>query len=259
MTTILDTIVAHKREEIARLAELATVAELREQALRAPAPRDFLHTVMAAKPIALIAEVKRASPSQGMLRADFDPVAIATDYAGAGAHCLSILTDQHFFGGSLDDLSRVRAAVDCPLLRKDFILDVRQVYEARAAGADAVLLIAECLEDRPLHTLHEAILECGMMPLVEFYRPENVDRVLNLKPRLVGINNRDLHSFTVDLDHTLRLRQFIPSEIPVVSESGIASRRDVERLIENGIQAMLVGQSLMTASDPAAAVRGLVG
>ena len=161
--------------------------------------------------MSLIAEVKKASPSKGLIRADFDPVKIAQAYASSGASCISVLTDEHFFKGHLDYLEAIRAAVDVPLLRKDFILDASQVYEARMAGADAVLLIAECLSPKQLRQLHDLIVELGMTPLVELYDQANVDAVLACQPKLVGVNNRDLNTFEVDLMHSIRVKAAVPS------------------------------------------------
>lgn len=258
MSTILDRIIAAKRLEIAAREQTRDLATVIAAAATAPPPRDFLGAVLAAHPIALIAEIKRASPSQGIIRADFDPGAAAQAYAVGGATCLSVLTDTEFFGGSLDDLIRVRSVSELPILRKDFVLAPYQIYEARAAGADAILLIAECLDDPALAELHELTLELGMTPLVELYDETNLERVLRIQPRLVGVNNRDLRTFQVDLDHTLRVRHLIPWTIPLVSESGIAHRTDVARLIAHGVQAMLVGQSLMTSADIATATRNLL-
>lgn len=207
----------------------------------------------------LIAEVKKASPSKGIIRVDFDPVAVAKCYASAGAHCLSVLTDRQYFQGALEYLSDIRQQVDLPLLRKDFIIDEYQVYEARAAGADAVLLIAECLSPERLDQLYRLIRELGMHALVELYDPQNLRAVLATGTPLVGVNNRDLHSFVVDLSHTLRLKQQIPDDRLLVAESGIASRADVELLERAGVGAMLVGESLMRQSDIPAAVRELLG
>ena len=209
--------------------------------------------------IRLIAEVKKASPSKGVIRADFDPVEIARIYQEHGAACLSVLTDGPFFQGSLDNLRRVRVAVDLPVLRKDFIIDSYQVIEARAAGADAVLLIAECLDDESLARLHGEILELGMAPLVELHEPANLARVLQIGARLIGINNRDLRTFRTDLEHTLRLRRQIPSDRVVVGESGIRTRSDVLRLEAAGVQAMLVGETLLARPDIAEAVDELLG
>ena len=192
--------------------------------------------------------MKKASPSAGVIRADFDPVGIAKIYERHGASCISVLTDRPYFQGSLDYLRQIRAAVDLPVLRKDFIIDRYQVVEARAAGADAVLLIAECLDDYALHDLHDAILELGMTPLVELYEPQNLRRVLDVGAQLIGINNRDLRTFQVDLGHCMRLRRNIPAGRIVVAESGIKTRKDAEELQSAGLHAMLVGETLMTKS-----------
>ena len=191
--------------------------------------------------------------------ADFDPVEIATTYERHGASCLSVLTDQPYFQGSLAYLSAIRAAVNLPLLRKDFILDAYQLLEARAAGADAVLLIAECLDDRQLADLHRQALELGLTPLVEFYEPENLDRVLAAGAKLVGVNNRDLRTFHTDLQHTVRMRQRVPASCVLVGESGIHSRADVQLLEAAGVNAMLVGEHLMASPDIGAAVDRLLG
>ncbi|MCX7427634.1 MAG: indole-3-glycerol phosphate synthase TrpC [Planctomycetia bacterium] len=257
--TILDEIVDAKRTEIARAKALTPEAALRERLADAPAPRDFFARLALGPPIRLIAEVKKASPSKGVIREDFDPVKIAKTYRRHGASCISVLTDEPFFQGSLDYLRQVRAAVDLPVLRKDFILDPYQVLEARAAGADAVLLIAECLDDKMLKTLHDAIVALGMTPLVELYEPENLPRVLAVGAKLIGINNRDLRTFTTDLEHTIRLRRQIPADRVVVGESGIHSRADVERLEAAGVAAMLVGETLMASPDIGAAVDRLLG
>jgi indole-3-glycerol phosphate synthase len=259
MPTILDKIVATKREEIRRAKSQLPEEQLRGQAAAAPPVRDFLAAVARAGPIRLIAEVKKASPSKGVIRADFDPVRIARTYQEHGASAISVLTDGPYFQGSLDDLGRIRQAVDLPLLRKDFIVDPYQVLQARAAGADAVLLIAECLEDPMLRTLYDAVVACGMTPLVELYEPENLPRVLALGARLIGVNNRDLRTFEVDLEQTLRLKRRIPEDRIVVGESGIRSRADAQRLQSAGVGAMLVGESLMARPDLGAAVDELLG
>jgi indole-3-glycerol phosphate synthase len=257
--TILDKIVATKREEVARAKAETSESALRDRLAGAPAVRDFLAALSAGPPIRLIAEVKKASPSKGVIRADFDPVAIAGIYQQHGAACLSVLTDRPYFHGSLEYLRQVRAAVDLPVLRKDFVIDPYQVFEARAAGADAVLLIAECLDDELLERLYHTIVELGMTPLVELYEPANLARVLRLGARLVGVNNRDLRTFQTDLEHTLRMRQQIPADCIVVGESGIRSRQDAQRLEAAGVQAMLVGETLMANPDIGAAVDGLLG
>ncbi len=259
MATILDQIVATKREEIARAQGEVSASELQRAIQDAPAVRDFFAPLAAGGSIKLIAEVKKASPSKGVIRQDFDPVQIALAYQTAGATCLSVLTDEPFFQGSLDYLRQIRATVDLPLLRKDFILDSYQLLEARAAGADAVLLIAECLDDCNLRKLHNETLELGMTPLVEFYDPENLPRVLAAGAQLIGVNNRDLRTFVTDLGHTIRLREQVPLDAVLVGESGIHTRADVLRLQEAGVDAMLVGESLMAQDNIAAAVRILLG
>jgi indole-3-glycerol phosphate synthase len=257
--TILDQIVATKRREIEAARRATPEEALRQQAEDAPAPRDFLAALGGGPPIRLIAEVKKASPSKGVIRADFHPVEIAQTYEAHGASCLSVLTDREYFQGSLEYLEQVRRAVRLPVLRKDFVIDPYQVIEARAAGADAVLLIAECLDDRALAELHAAIIAWGMTPLVELYEPANLPRVLGVGARLIGVNNRDLRSFHVDLEHTLRVRREIPADRLVVGESGIRTRADVERLEAAGVSAMLVGETLMARPEIGAAVDELLG
>ena len=259
MSTILDRIVAAKRNEVARAKSLRPEDSVRRAAEMAPEPRDFFAALGDGPPIRLIAEVKRASPSAGLIRADFDPVTIAQTYTAHGAACISVLTDEPFFQGRLDYLTAVRQAVAAPVLRKDFVIDPYQVFEARAAGADAVLLIAECLDDAMLDRLFQLVVDWRMTPLVELYDEENLPRVLRLGARLVGINNRDLKSFRVDLEHTVRMRRKIPAEIRVVGESGIRTRADAERLESAGVQAMLVGESLMRQADVGRAVEELLG
>ena len=259
MPTILDKIVSTKRDEIDRAKKSIPEDRLRDQLPGAPPVRDFFAPLAAPGPIRLIAEVKKASPSKGVIRADFQPVEIARTYQQHGATCLSVLTDGPYFQGSLDTLRRIRAAVELPILRKDFILEAYQVVEARAAGADAVLLIAECLDDDALGRLHEEVVALGMTPLVELYEPENLARVLSIGARLVGVNNRDLRTFEVDLDHTIRMREKIPADRVVVGESGIRTRADAQRLQAAGVQAMLVGESLMARQDIGVAVDELLG
>jgi indole-3-glycerol phosphate synthase len=257
--SILDEIVARKRQEVAAARQAVPVESLRESLSTAPPPRDFLGALTGIPAIRLIAEVKKASPSAGVLRADFDPAAIAKIYEQHGAACVSVLTDTPYFQGSLEHLRQVRAAVNLPLLRKDFVIERYQVLEARSAGADAVLLIAECLDDYTLRELHEAILEYGMTPLVECYQPENLRRVLDAGAQLIGINNRDLHTFQVDLGHSVRLRKQIPAGRTTVAESGIRTRRDVETLQAAGLHAILVGEFLVRQSDIGKAVDELLG
>ena len=256
---ILDRIVATKRQEIERAKASVSIETLRAQVKAAPPLRDFFAALAASGPIKLIAEVKKASPSKGVIRADFDPVAIARTYEANGATCLSVLTDEPFFQGSLDYLRQIRTAVELPLLRKDFILDSYQLLEARAAGADAVLLIAECLDDCNLRKLHNEAIELGMTPLVEFYDAENLPRVLAAGASLIGVNNRDLRTFVVNLDRTLQMREKVPLDSVLVAESGIETRADVLRLQSAGVEAILVGESLMREPDIGLAVRRLLG
>lgn len=259
MADILDKIVAVKRREVEEAIRLRPLRDLMKLADQAPQPRDFLEPLRLAPPIRLIAEVKRASPSKGIIRADFDPVAIATAYANAGASCISVLTDREFFQGSLEYLIAIRQNVDLPLLRKDFIIHPYQIFEARVAGADAVLLIAECLTRQELRGLYQLVRELGMRALVEFYERGNLDNVLNSGAELVGVNNRNLKTFEVDLQHTIRLRREIPADKIVVGESGIYTTADAKLLQDNGVQAMLVGESLMRQADVAQAVHALLG
>ncbi len=259
LPTILEKIVATKRREIEAAKVAAPGDELRAQLKDAPPVRDFFGALSAPGSIHLIAEVKQASPSKGLIRPDFQPTQIATIYAQGGASCISVLTDQPYFQGSLDHLRAIRQVVDLPLLRKDFILDRYQLYEARLAGADGVLLIAECLDDCQLRSLHNEALDLGMTPLVELYEESNIERVLGAGALLVGVNNRNLHTFEVDLQHTLRIQRQIPADRVLVSESGIATRADVLRLENAGVRAMLVGESLLRQPDISAALKGLLG
>ncbi|MGD9720065.1 MAG: indole-3-glycerol phosphate synthase TrpC [Pirellulales bacterium] len=259
MTSVLDKIVATKWAEIAAARQARPEGALREAAAAAPPVRNFFAQLAAGGPIRLIAEVKKASPSAGLIRADFQPVEIAQTYERHGASCISVLTDEPYFQGKLDDLRAVRAAVGLPVLRKDFILDRYQLYEARAAGADAVLLIAECLDDCNLRALHNEAVALGMTPLVELYDPANLQRVFDAGATLIGVNNRDLRSFQTDLEHTLRLRNRVPDQCVLVSESGIRTRADVERLQAAGVDAILVGETLMASADIGAAVDALLG
>jgi indole-3-glycerol phosphate synthase len=257
--SVLDRIVARTRETVAISASKVSLQEQQRRADQATPPRGFQQAIADQTGVSLIAEVKKASPSKGIIRDDFHPVEIAKLYEQAGATCISVLTDEPFFQGRLDYLVEIRAAVSLPLLRKDFILTPYQVYEARAVGADAVLLIAECLSDEELQSLRELIESLGMTALVEFYQPENASRVVAAGATLIGVNNRDLHTFETDLHHTFRMKDRLPQGTLVVGESGIRDHDDVKLLAENGIAAMLVGESLMRQPDVAAAVRNLLG
>jgi len=257
--TILDKIVATKHHEVAEAKARVPEAELRAQLPVAPPLRDFFAPLAKSGPIKLIAEVKKASPSVGMIREDFDPVGIALIYEEHGASCISVLTDVKYFQGSLDYLRSVRAAVEIPVLRKDFIIDTYQLLEARTAGADAVLLIAECLDDCNLRKLYNEAVELGMTPLIELYEPENLARVLETGATLIGVNNRNLHTFEVDLEHTLRLKREVPEDCVLVGESGIQGRADALKLQEAGVDAILVGESLMRQKNIGSAVDALLG
>lgn len=259
MSSILLKIVEKKGQEIQEAKARRPLSELQLACGTSPEPRDFLAALKGYSQIRLIAEVKKASPSKGIIRADFDPVAIAKSYQDAGAAALSVLTDEHFFKGHLDYLTEVRKHVSIPILRKDFIIDEYQVWEARAAGADAVLLIAECLTKEKLQELLELTHKLGMNALVEFHHAESLPAVLQAKPPLVGVNNRDLNTFTVDLGHVVRMRAILPTDVTLVGESGIATRQDAIYLEQNRIDAMLVGESLMRSPDVGLAVRILLG
>jgi indole-3-glycerol phosphate synthase len=258
MATVLDRIVEKKWEEIAIAKTRRDLNSLREAVHVAPEIRNFLTPLRAPGHVQVIAEVKKASPSKGMIRPQFEPVTIAKEYESGGAAAISCLTDEPFFQGRIDYLTAIRAAVNIPVLRKDFILDEYQVYEARVAGADAVLLIAECLEGAKLNELYQAIIELGMTALIEFYDPKNLTRVLDTGTKLVGVNNRDLHTFAVELAHVINLRKDIPSDVCLVAESGIFTSADVKRLYDANIDAMLVGESLMRQHDVRQAVKNLI-
>jgi len=254
---ILEQIVASKRLEIAERRLRLSETQLERQLGDAAPVRDF-HAALAHGPgVRLIAEVKKASPSAGVLRADFDPVAIACTYTASGAAALSVLTDEPYFQGSLADLRAVRAAVEIPLLRKDFLLERYQLLEARAAGADAVLLIAEILDDKALAQLLREAGQLGLHALVELYDAANLPRVLAAGARVVGINNRNLRTFVTRLEHTLELAPRLPAGCVLVSESGIRTAADIQRLAAAGVHAVLIGETFMRAPDIAAKVHEL--
>ena len=256
MTDVLNRIVEQKLIEIEAAKRARPWEQLQERLTAAPSVRDFRAALThapgpahSARRMHVIAEVKKASPSAGLICPDFDPIRIAREYERHGAACVSVLTDEHFFQGHLDHLISVRRAIALPVLRKDFLLDRYQVLEARVAGADCVLLIAECLDDCRMRDLYFYASELGMDALIEIYDPDNLERVLDLEPALIGVNNRNLRTFVTDVDHSIRLRDRIPANCLLVSESGIHQRADVERLEAAGIQAMLVGETLMRAPD----------
>jgi len=260
MTDILQRIVAVKREEIAA-AKLGRDATAMRATARAQKPaRDFaaaLRTKVAAGQAAVIAEVKKASPSKGVLREHFVPAEIAASYARHGAACLSVLTDRQFFQGSPDFLAQAREACDLPVLRKDFIVDAYQVDEARAWGADCILLIAACLDDAQMAALEAQAHDLGMAVLVEVHDAAELQRAQRLKTPLLGVNNRNLRSFEVDLRTTLELLPHVEAGRLLVTESGIVSRADVTRLRQAGVAAFLVGEAFMRATDPGVALSEL--
>ncbi len=261
MTDILREIIAHKQAEVAQL----DAAALRRAALAAPLPRDFRAAVMRRDDDAprLIAELKLASPSRGMLAPDLDVYEVANAYAENGAAAISVLTDNRYFQGKLETLRRLRfeLRMPLPLLRKDFIIDEAQVYESRASGADAILLIVAAFDQvSHLQALHGLALDLSLAPLVEVHNEQEVQQALQVPGiRLIGINNRDLSTFETRLDTTRRLRPMIPPGIPVVAESGIFSAQDVLWLSRTAVDAVLVGEALVTAPDIAAKVRELAG
>jgi indole-3-glycerol phosphate synthase len=262
MPDILQRIVEVKREEIAAARPRHSVADLQELARGQTAPRGFA-AAMRAKILrgdaAVIAEVKRASPSKGVLRDPFDPAAIAVSYAAHGAACLSVLTDVQFFQGHADYLRAARAACTLPVIRKDFMIDPYQVVEARAMGADAILLIAACLGDGQMSELEDAAAEQGLDVLVEVHDGAELERALRLKTPLVGINNRNLRTFEVTLQTTLGLMAGVPADRLLVTESGILVQADVVKMRAAGVHAFLVGEAFMRAPDPGAALQALFG
>lgn len=256
MSTILDTILEEKRKEVDRITQRGSVAY---GAKSVPPRRDFLQALDCGDRLGIIAEVKKASPSKGVIRPDFDPVKIASAYEKSGAQAISVLTDEQFFQGSCSYLLIVREAVGLPVLRKDFIIDPVQVEQTAAMGADAMLLIAAALDDAQMRDLYQMASEIGIQPLVEIHNGRELDRIMRLEPRFVGINNRDLSTFVTDISVTLELVRHIPREVVVVSESGISSAEQAEVLRGTGVRAILVGESLMRRDDPAELIKSLRG
>ena len=256
---ILNDIIAYKKEELAGTKRRSSLAEVKARAADAGPVRGFGKALSRSGAIRLIAEVKKASPSKGVIREDFDPVRIAQTYEKSGASCISVLTEEKFFQGRLEYLAAVRKAAGLPLLRKDFIIDEYQVYEARAAGADAVLLIAACLEKDQMAEYLGIAGQLGLDALVESHTYRELDKALLAGATLVGINNRDLSTFTVSLDTTLDLLKDIPDDRIVVSESGIKTRDDVVKLEKAGVDAVLVGEGLMREKDIGKKVKELLG
>ena len=262
MPDILQRILAVKAKEVAAAKTQRPLSAMRIAAAAMPEPRDFagaLRAKVAVGEAAVIAEIKKASPSRGVLREDFDPAAIAASYAGHGAACLSVLTDQQFFQGSADYLRSARAACSLPVLRKDFMLDAYQVYEASAMGADCILLIVAALNPRRMQELAAIATDLGMAVLVEVHNSVELDRALELKTPLIGINNRNLHTFETRLDVTLGLLKRIPPDRIVITESGILQPADVSLMRDNGVDCFLVGEAFMRAPDPGAELARLFG
>lgn len=260
MSDILQTILGVKREEIAAARAQRDLASIRSDAEKCPRPRDFtgaLRRQMGAGRPAVIAEIKKASPSRGLLRSDFDVAAIARSYAQGGAACLSVLTDSRFFQGADEHLAIARASAPVPVLRKDFTIDPYQVYQARAIGADCILLIVAALAEPAMSELESLALELGMSALIEVHDEAELERALRLRSPLLGINNRDLRSFETTIDTTLRLSRAVPSDRLVVTESGIRSTEDVARLRAQGVNAFLVGETFMRAENPGQALSAL--
>jgi len=256
---ILDDIIAYKREELAETKRRSSLADIKARAADAGPIRGFGKSLSSGTGARLIAEVKKASPSKGVIRDDFDPVKIARIYEESGASCISVLTEQKFFQGKLEYLGAIRKAAGLPLLRKDFIIDEYQIFEARAGGADAILLIAACLEKQQIEDFLGIANQAGLDALVESHTYKELDKSLLAGASLVGINNRDLTSFTVSLQTTLDLLKDIPDDRTVVSESGIKTRDDVEKLVKAGVDAILVGESLMREKDIGKKVKELLG
>ncbi len=254
---ILDSIVEHKRAELARQKRYNSVTAWELQIGTLPPARDF-HAALAKKPgPRIIAEVKKASPSRGVIRRDFEPVSIARSYESAGASAISVLTDQKFFQGHPGYLAMVKEATRLPVLRKDFLIDAWQIYESRAIGADAILLIVALLSGSQLSEYLDLAHKLGMHCLVEVHDEEELEIALGTSARIIGVNNRDLRSFTVDLDTTARMVPLIPDDRLLVSESGIHTREDIESLGEIGVDAVLIGEALMSAPDPGAMLKQL--
>ncbi len=257
--TILDEIYKHKLGEVSENKRRIPVEELKEQIKKRHSTRSFGDALKSDNNIRIIAEIKKASPSLGIIREDFNPVEIARIYEASGAAAISVLTDEKFFQGCLSYLTDVKKTVNLPILRKDFIIDAYQIYEARSAGADAILLIASLLSKDEIQRYLELAGELGMDCLVEVHSETELKQVLQTNAYIIGINNRDLATFKTDLKTTLRLKPMIPAEKIVVSESGIKSRADVEKLMKERVNAILVGETLMKSDDISAKLRELLG
>jgi len=257
--TMLDRILETKRAEVAARKATTSLSDIDAGIARMSAPRGFRAALDAKPGYALVAEVKKASPSKGLIRADFDPPAHARAYEAGGAACLSVLTDEKWFQGADAYLSAARDAVSIPVLRKDFMVDPWQATEARAIGADAILIIVAALDDIQMAEIEASALECGMDVLVEIHDAHELERALKLKSRLIGVNNRDLRDFTVDFQRTYDLVDKAPRDCTFVAESGLTTRADLDAMAERGIRCFLIGEALMRQDDVEAATRALVG
>ncbi|BCI70189.1 indole-3-glycerol phosphate synthase family protein [Sphingomonas sp. S17] len=257
--TMLDRILETKRADVAARKATMSHADLDARIAQVSAPRGFRAALDAKTGHALIAEVKKASPSKGLIRADFDPPAHARAYEAGGAACLSVLTDERWFQGADAYLEQARAAVSIPVLRKDFMVDPWQVHESRALGADAILIIVAALDDTQMQEIEAAAIECGMDALVEVHDTAEMERAARLKSRLIGVNNRDLRDFSVDFQRTYDLVDRAPAGCTFVAESGLTSRADLDAMAEHGIHCFLIGEALMRQHDVEAATRALVG
>jgi indole-3-glycerol phosphate synthase len=255
----LERVAAIKRKEIDRRKASVSLEEMKERVSGLPSPRDFLESISKNEPMALIAEIKQASPSAGAIQELSDIPRIARAYQSAGACAVSVLTEAHFFRGELSHLRQIKDVVSLPLLQKDFIIDPFQIYEGRVTGADAVLLIAALLAPGQLRGFAELARGLGLVPLVEVHDEEDLNKILDLDLPIIGVNNRNLKTLAVNLDTTFRLLEMIPPGRVIISESGIKSRQDVQRLQQAGVKAILVGEVLMRAPDPAAKIRELLG
>ena len=258
---VLQKILARKQVEISERSRLCSLDELREKASDCPATRGFTHalqTKVHQQQTAVIAEIKKASPSKGLIRPDFDPIAIAKSYETGGATCLSVLTDRDFFQGSEAYLKVARQACQLPVLRKDFMIDPYQIYEARTIGADCVLLIVSALTAANLHSLYELSLSLGLDVLIEVHDDKELEMALALNPPMIGINNRNLRTFETSLKTTIELNQKIPENILVITESGIHNSADIQLMRDNNIHAFLIGETFMRAKDPGHQLRELL-
>jgi len=259
---ILQKILAHKREEVAKKSAKVPLREMRARTMAGPAPRNFLNALASRREqgkTSVIAEIKKASPSKGLLRKDFDPAAIAISYEAGGAACLSVLTDEEFFQGSNKALIDARNACNLPVLRKDFIIGEYQVHESRVLGADCILLIAAALEDEMLKDLTGLAMDLGMHVLVEVHDREELERAIMLRTPMIGINNRDLHTFKTDLQTTIGLMHDMPEDRIVVTESGIHAPADIHLMINHDVLCFLIGEAFMTAADPGKKLQRLFG